>query len=72
MYELETERLIMRPFRASDVGFLNFLIERNLISPEEMPQNNEQLKIWFKRVRTNIDRTEAILMWMNRDSLPQA
>ncbi|MBT4207820.1 hypothetical protein HOE22_05690 [Candidatus Woesearchaeota archaeon] len=54
------------------VGFLNFLIERNLISPEEMPQNNEQLKIWFKRVRTNIDRTEAILMWMNRDSLPQA
>ena len=54
------------------VGFLNFLIERNLISPEEMPQNNEHLKIWFKRVRTNIDRTEAILMWMNRDSLPQA
>ena len=54
------------------VGFLNFLIERNLISPEEMPQNNEQLKIWFKRVRTNIDRTEAILMWMNRDSLPHA
>ncbi len=54
------------------MGFLNFLIERNLISPEEMPQNNEQLKIWFKRVRTNIDRTEAILMWMNRDSLPQA
>ena len=54
------------------VGFLSFLIERNLISPEEMPQNNEQLKIWFKRVRTNIDRTEAILMWMNRDSLPQA
>ena len=52
------------------MGFLNFLIERNLISPEEMPQNNEQLKIWFKRVRTNIDRTEAILMWMNRDSLP--
>jgi len=54
------------------MGFLNFLIERNLISPEEMPQNNEQLKIWFKQVRTNIDRTEAILMWMNRDSLPQA
>ncbi len=54
------------------MGFLNFLIQRNLISPEEMPQNNEQLKIWFKRVRTNIDRTEAILMWMNRDSLPQA
>ena len=54
------------------MGFLNFLIERNLISPEEMPQTDEQLSIWFKQVRNNIDRTEAILMWMNRDSLPQA
>ena len=54
------------------MGFLNFLIERNLISPEEMPQTDEQLKIWFKHARHNIDRTEAILMWMNRDSLPQA
>ena len=41
------------------MGFLNFLIERNLISPEEMPQTDEQLKIWFKHVRHNIDRTEA-------------
>ena len=47
------------------MGFLNFLIERNLISPEEMPQTDEQLSIWFKQVRNNIDRTEAILMWMN-------
>ena len=54
------------------MGFLNFLLERNLISPEEMPQTDEQLSIWFKQVRNNIDRTEAILMWMNRDSLPQA
>ena len=54
------------------MGFLNFLIERNLISPEEMPQTDELLSIWFKQVRNNIDRTEAILMWMNRDSLPQA
>ena len=54
------------------MGFLNFHIERNLISPEEMPQTDEQLSIWFKQVRNNIDRTEAILMWMNRDSLPQA
>ena len=54
------------------MGFLNFLIERNLISPEEVPQSDEQLKIWFKQVRSNIDRTEAILMWMNRDNLPQA
>jgi hypothetical protein len=54
------------------MGFLNFLIERNLISPEEMPQTDEQLSIWFKQVRNNIDRTEAILMWMNRESLPQA
>ena len=54
------------------IGFLNFLIERNLISPEEMPQTDEQLKIWFKHVRHNIDRTEAILMWMNRHNLPQA
>ena len=53
-------------------GFLNFLIERNLISPEEVPQSDEQLKIWFKQVRSNIDRTEAILMWMNKDNLPQA
>ena len=37
-----------------------------------MPQTDEQLSIWFKQVRNNIDRTEAILMWMNRDSLPQA
>ena len=27
------------------MGFLNFLIERNLISPEEMPQTDEQLKM---------------------------
>ena len=54
------------------MGFLNFLIERNLISPEEMPQTDEQLSIWFKQVRNNIDRTEAILMWMNRHNLPQA
>jgi len=54
------------------IGFLNFLIERNLISPEEVPQSDEQLREWFKEVRTNIDRTEAILMWMNRDNLPQA
>ncbi len=54
------------------MGFLNFLIERNLISPEEVPQSDEQLKIWFKQVRSNIDRTEAILMWMNKDNLPQA
>ena len=54
------------------IGFLNFLIERNLISPEEVPQSDEQLKIWFKQVRSNIDRTEAILMWMNKDNLPQA
>jgi len=54
------------------MGFLNFLLERNLISPEEVPQTDEQLRMWFKEVRTNIDRTEAILMWMNRDNLPQA
>ena len=54
------------------MGFLNFLLERNLISPEEVPQTDEQLRVWFKEVRTNIDRTEAILMWMNRDNLPQA
>ena len=54
------------------MGFLNFLIERNLISPEEVPQSDEQLKIWFKQVRSKIDRTEAILMWMNKDNLPQA
>jgi|TARA_B100001105_G_C22351430_1_gene425881 hypothetical protein len=54
------------------MGFLNFLLERNLISPEEVPQSDEQLREWFKEVRTNIDRTEAILMWMNRDNLPQA
>ncbi len=54
------------------LGFLNFLIERNLISPEEVPKNDEQLEIWFKQVRTNIDKTEAILMWMNKDNLPQA
>ena len=54
------------------MGFLNFLLERNLISPEEVPQTDEQLRMWFKEVRSNIDRTEAILMWMNRDSLPQA
>ena len=54
------------------MGFLNFLLERNLISPEEVPQTDEQLREWFKEVRTNIDRTEAILMWMNRDNLPQA
>ena len=54
------------------IGFLNFLIERNLISPEEVPKSDEQLREWFKDVRTNIDRTEAILMWMNRDNLPQA
>tara|TARA_Y100000034_G_scaffold47297_1_gene58190 strand:+ start:68 stop:265 length:198 start_codon:yes stop_codon:yes gene_type:complete len=53
-------------------GFLNFLIERNLINPEEVPKNDEQLEIWFKQVRSNIDRTEAILMWMNKDNLPQA
>ena len=54
------------------MGFLNFLLERNLISPEEVPQSDEQLREWFKEVRTNIDRTEAILMWMNRDNLQQA
>jgi hypothetical protein len=54
------------------MGFLNFLIERNLISPEEVPQSDEQLRDWFKQVRSNIDRTEAILMWMNKDNLPQA
>ena len=54
------------------MGFLNFLLERNLISPEEVPQSDEQLREWFKEVRTNIDRTEAILMWMNRHNLPQA
>lgn len=54
------------------MGFLNFLIERKLISPEEMPQTDEQLKIWFKQARSDIDRTEAILMWINRNSLPQA
>ncbi len=54
------------------MGFLNFLLERNLISPEEVPQTDEQLRMWFKEVRSNIDRTEAILMWMNRDNLPQA
>ncbi len=54
------------------IGFLNFLIERNLISPEEVPQSDEQLEMWFKEVRTNIDKTEAILMWMNRHNLPQA
>jgi len=54
------------------MGFLNFLLERNLISPEEVPKSDEQLREWFKDVRTNIDRTEAILMWMNRDNLPQA
>ena len=54
------------------MGFLNFLLERNLISPEEVPQSDEQLREWFKEVRSNIDRTEAILMWMNRDNLPQA
>jgi len=53
-------------------GFLNFLIERNLINPEEVPKNDEQLEIWFKQVRTNIDKTEAILIWMNRYTLPQA
>ena len=54
------------------MGFLNFLLERNLISPEEVPQTDEQLRMWFKEVRSNIDRTEAILMWMNKDNLPQA
>ena len=54
------------------IGFLNFLIEWNLINPEEVPKNDEQLEMWFKEVRSNIDRTEAILMWMNRDNLPQA
>ena len=54
------------------MGFLNFLLERNLISPEEVPQSDEQLEMWFKEVRTNIDKTEAILMWMNRHNLPQA
>jgi hypothetical protein len=54
------------------MGFLNFLLERNLITPEEVPQTDEQLRMWFKEVRSNIDRTEAILMWMNRDNLPQA
>ncbi len=54
------------------MGFLNFLLERNLISPEEVPQTDEQLRMWFKEVRSNIDRTEAIFMWMNRDNLPQA
>ena len=54
------------------MGFLNYLLERKLISPDEVPQTNEQLRMWFKEVRTNIDRTEAILMWMNRDNLPQA
>ena len=53
-------------------GFLNYLLERKLISPEEVPQTNEQLWMWFKEVRTNIDKTEAILMWMNRHNLPQA
>ena len=54
------------------MGFLNFLIERNLINPEEVPKNDEQLEMWFKDIRTNIDKTEAILMWMNRHNLPQA
>ena len=54
------------------MGFLNFLLERNLISPEEVPQTDEQLRMWFKEVRSNIDITEAIFMWMNRDNLPQA
>ena len=54
------------------IGFLNFLIERNLINPEEVPKNDEQLEMWFKDIRTNIDKTEAILMWMNRHNLPQA
>ena len=53
-------------------GFLDYLLERKLISPEEVPQTNEQLWMWFKEVRTNIDKTEAILMWMNRHNLPQA
>jgi len=53
-------------------GFLNYLLERKLISPEEAPQTNEQLRMWFKEMRTNIDKTEAILMWMNRHNLPQA
>ena len=53
-------------------GFLNYLLERKLISPDEVPQTNEQLRMWFKEVRSNIDRTEAILMWMNRHNLPQA
>jgi hypothetical protein len=53
-------------------GFLNYLLERKLISPEEVPQTNEQLRMWFKEMRTNIDKTEAILMWMNRHNLPQA
>ena len=53
-------------------GFLNYLLEQKLISPEEAPQTNEQLRMWFKEMRTNIDKTEAILMWMNRHNLPQA
>ena len=53
-------------------GFLNYLLERKLISPEEVPQTKEQLRMWFKEMRTNIDKTEAILMWMNRHNLPQA
>ena len=54
------------------IGLLNFLIERHLINPNEVPKNDEQLEMWFKEVRTNIDKTEAILMWMNRHNLPQA
>jgi hypothetical protein len=53
-------------------GFLNYLLERKLINPNEVPKNDKQLEMWFKEMRTNIDKTEAILMWMNRHHLPQA
>ncbi|MBC8421879.1 MAG: hypothetical protein H8E03_00505 [Pelagibacteraceae bacterium] len=54
------------------VEFLNFLIARDLIDPNIIPKNDNQLESWFRELRRDIDKSEALLMWINRRDLPQA